>query len=142
MIEHVGCHARAAWIALGIVLTAASPILAQPSSHPGRRIYVDAGCHNCHGNRGQGGDSVDFPKGSSLRTTFLDRKSMTEIINCGIPGTRMPAWLHGAYTEVECYGEPIGSAPAGMIVPAALTADQVAEMVDYIYDELVQTPKQ
>jgi hypothetical protein len=37
----------------------------------------------------------------------------------------MPAWLKGAYTKVECYGMPLGSIPAGMTVPAILTADEI-----------------
>lgn len=129
-------------LAAAAVVLGVSPILAQPSSHPGRQIYNDAGCQHCHGNRGQGGISIDFPRGPSLRTTALDRDTMTMIINCGLPGTRMPAWLEGAYTEVECFGEPLGQPPAGMIVPGALTEEQIAELVDYIFEEFVQTPQQ
>jgi mono/diheme cytochrome c family protein len=130
-------------LALTGLLLAAGPLQAQPSKHPGRAIYVDVGCANCHGSRGQGGVSVDFPKGPSLRMTQLDRDTMTMIVECGIPGTRMPAWLQGAYTDVECYGEALAEeGPAGMIVPGALTKEQIGVLVDYIFDELVQTPQQ
>lgn len=130
----------AALAALAAVAFTTFPVLAQPSTHPGRQIYVDSGCQNCHGNRGQGGVSIDFPKGPSLRTSALDPGTMTEIVKCGIPGTRMPAWLEGAYTEVECHGE-LGAPPPGMTVPAALTAEQIDTLVEYIFDELVQTPQ-
>ena len=108
----------------------------------GKHVWSDAACANCHGPRGQGGISVDFPRGPSLRTTQLDKESALEIIKCGIPNTRMPAWLKGAYTEVECYGEPVGALPPGMTVPGAFTEKQLTALVDYIFATFVQTPQQ
>lgn len=121
----------------------AVPVLAQDAHlDEGKQVYRDAGCANCHGPKGQGGVSIDFPKGPSLRTTQLDKETMLGIIKCGIPGTRMPAWLKGAYTEVDCYGEPLGTVPSGMVVPAAFTEEQLTALVDYIFDDFVQTPQQ
>jgi hypothetical protein len=61
---------------------------------------------------------------------------------CGIPGTPMPAWLKGAYTKVECYGMPFGSTPAGMTVPAILTADEIKALVDYVFATFVRLDDQ
>lgn len=104
----------------------------------GKRLYADAACGNCHGNRGQGGGGVDFPDGPSLRTSGLDKETMELIIACGIPGTRMPAWLRGAYTETECYGEPIGPHPAGTIVTGIFSEEDISTLVDYIIAEFQQ----
>lgn len=130
-------------LVLGAGLSAV-PALGQDEAQvaTGKQVWSDAGCSNCHGPRGQGGISVDFPRGPSLRTTALDKETMLEIIKCGIPGTRMPAWLKGAYTEVECYGEPTGSLPSGMTVPAAFTEDELTALVEYIFATFVQTPQQ
>jgi len=130
-------------LVLGAGLTAV-PALAQDEAQleTGKRVWSDAACGNCHGPRGQGGISIDFPRGPSLRTTGLDKETMLGIIECGIPGTRMPAWLKGAYTEVECYGEPTGALPSGMTVPAAFTREELTALVEYIYATFVQTPQQ
>ncbi len=104
----------------------------------GKRLYADAACANCHGNRGQGGGGVDFPDGPSLRTSGLDKETMELVISCGIPGTRMPAWLKGAYTETECYGEPIGPHPAGTIVTGIFSEEEISTLVDYIIAEFQQ----
>ena len=53
----------------------------------------------------------------------------------------MPAWLKGAYTTVECYGMPLGSRPAGMTIPAILTADEIKALVDYVFATFVQAPR-
>lgn len=133
--------AVAALVLAGAGLLAAPALSQDAHLDEGRQVYRDGGCANCHGPRGQGGVSIDFPRGPSLRTTLLDKETMLEIIRCGIPGTRMPAWLKGAYTEIECHGEPLGATPSGMVVPAAFTEEQLVALVDYIYAEFVQTPQ-
>ena len=107
----------------------------------GQSVWNRAGCTNCHGNMGQGGNGGDYPIGPSFRTTALDKETMTLIVSCGLPGTPMPAWLKGAYTEVECYGMPLGSSPAGLSVPRLFTAEEIAALVDYIFGTFVQTPQ-
>jgi hypothetical protein len=57
---------------------------------------------------------------------------MALIIGCGLPGTRMPGWLQGAYTEHECYGEPTGAIPSGTLVTGIFTAEQIDNLVTYI----------
>lgn len=109
----------------------------------GKATWNRAGCSNCHGSVGQGGNGGDYPVGPALRTTALDKETMTMIVSCGLPGTPMPAWLKGAYTEVECYGEPLGHRPeAGVTIPGILTAEEITALVDYIFATFVQTPQQ
>ncbi len=114
---------------------AVAPALAQDEAAAvtdGKRVYVDGACHNCHGARGQGGGGVDFPAGPSLRQSQLDRETMTLIISCGVPGTRMPGWLEGAYTTTECYGVPVGASTTGTLVNGIVTAEQIDNLVTYI----------
>lgn len=129
--------AIAACIGLGF------PALAQnsPDLTAGQNVWNRGGCTNCHGNMGQGGNGGDYPIGPSFRTTALDKETMTLIVSCGLPGTPMPAWLKGAYTEVECYGMPVGSSPPGLSVPRLFTAEEIAALVDYIFGTFVQTPQ-
>jgi hypothetical protein len=63
---------------------------------------------------------------------------MTLIISCGVPGTRMPGWLTGAYTETECYGQPLGAVPSGTLVTGIFTAEQVDNLVTYIRREFMK----
>jgi hypothetical protein len=97
----------------------------------GKRIWVDAACFNCHGTNGQGGSSKDFPHGPSLRTSQLDRATMLEVTACGLPGTLMPAWAKGAYTERACFGET-GPVPEGTRVIGAYDEAQLESLMDYI----------
>ncbi|MDB5538871.1 MAG: cytochrome c [Devosia sp.] len=106
----------------------------------GKRVWSDAACYNCHGNNGQGGHSADFPAGPSLRKSVLDPESMLMITECGIPDTRMPAWLKGAYTELECYGNPIGPAPSGILVSGAYSEDQLKDLVAYVQVAFMKQP--
>jgi len=108
----------------------------------GKEAWARASCSNCHGSMAQGGNGGDYPVGPSLRNITFGKETMVEIVSCGIPGTPpMPAWLKDAYTKVECYGMPLGSIPAGMTVPAILTADEIKALVDYIFATFVQAPR-
>lgn len=97
----------------------------------GKRIWVDAACYNCHGTNGQGGNSKDFPHGPSLRTSVLDHATMLEVIACGLPGTQMPAWAKGAYTERACFGET-GPVPPDTRVLGVYDEAQLASLMDFI----------
>lgn len=120
-----------------------SAVMAQSDAElaVGQNAWMRAGCENCHGNRGQGGNGGDYPIGPSFRTTALDKDTMALIVSCGLPGTPMPTWLRGAYTEVECYGMPVGSSPSGMSIPRIFTGDEIKALVDYIFATFVQTPQ-
>lgn len=97
----------------------------------GKRVWADAACYNCHGNNGQGGNSKDFPKGPSLRTSQLDYDFMLEVIACGLPGTRMPGWAKGAYTERPCFGET-GPIPEDTQVIDVYDEQQLADLMAFI----------
>ncbi|NMA99021.1 MAG: cytochrome c [Phyllobacteriaceae bacterium] len=97
----------------------------------GKRVWVDAACANCHGNNGQGGNSKDFPKGPSMRTSALDYWTTREIIACGLPGTLMPAWAKGAYIDRECFGGT-GEIPEGTRVIGVYDEQQLDDLMAYI----------
>jgi mono/diheme cytochrome c family protein len=101
----------------------------------GRKVWIFAGCSNCHGEKGQGGTQVDFPAGPSLRTTTLDHEAMVEVISCGRSG--MPAWLKGAYTVRPCYGTVTTPVPSQIISTGALDTGQVEALVNYIMTTIV-----
>jgi mono/diheme cytochrome c family protein len=103
----------------------------------GRRVYVEGSCANCHGRVGAGGVSVDFPQGPNLRTSELDTETLLLIISCGMPGTRMPGWLKGAYTEVECYGSMDGI-PADTQINGAFTIEELEALVAYMEKEFMR----
>ena len=98
----------------------------------GKHIWSDAACYNCHGRNGQGGNSPDFPAGPSLRKSELDPATMLSITECGLPDTRMPAWLKGAYTEVSCYGGELGPVPTGVLLAGAYSEADLKDLVAYI----------
>src|SRR5262249_50280937 len=106
--------------AVGFALTA--PAFAQDQVAAGEAAWDKAGCLQCHGSTGEGGDGGEFPAGPSLRTTRLDRAALVEAISCGLPGTAMPSWLDGAYTKRACYGFPLGPAPAEITEMPVLSA--------------------
>lgn len=90
------------------------------------------GCFNCHGEFGQGGPGGHFPAGPSLRKSALDLETTREVIACGLPGTAMPFNLEGAYRTEECYGT-VGEAPPPEAVPgAALSHQEIDDLVAYI----------
>ena len=106
----------------------------------GKHIWQDASCYNCHGTNGQGGHSPDFPAGPNLRTSGLDPDTMLQITECGITGTRMPAWLKGAYTEVACFGNPLGPPPSGTLVSGAYSEADLKDLVAYIQTNFMKQP--
>jgi mono/diheme cytochrome c family protein len=106
----------------------------------GKHIWQDAACYNCHGTNGQGGHSPDFPAGPNLRTSGVDPDTMLMMVECGIPNTRMPAWLKGAYTDVACYGNPLGPAPASTLISGAYNVDELKNLVDYIQTNFMKQP--
>jgi mono/diheme cytochrome c family protein len=106
----------------------------------GKHIWQDAACYNCHGTNGQGGHSTDFPNGPSLRKSALDPATMLGVIECGLPDTRMPAWLKGAYTDVSCYGNDLGPVPAGILLAGAYSEAELKDLVAYIQVNFMKQP--
>ena len=103
----------------------------------GEAAWDKAGCLQCHGSTGEGGVGGEFPAGPSLRKTRLDRAALIEAISCGLPGTQMPGWLDGAYTQRSCYGFPPGPAPEGVTLTPVLSAGEVEALVDYLLATIV-----
>jgi mono/diheme cytochrome c family protein len=106
----------------------------------GKHIWGDAACANCHGANAGGGHSADFPAGPNLRTSGLDPDSMLQMVECGIPDSKMPAWLKGAYTEVSCYGNPTGPVPSGIVVSGAYSEDELKALVAYVQTNFMHQP--
>jgi mono/diheme cytochrome c family protein len=132
---------KAGKIALGAVtLLALMPFAhAQDAARlaAGEAAWNKAACLQCHGSAGEGGSGGEFPAGPSLRTTQLNRVLLVDTIRCGRPGTQMPAWLDGAYTEISCYGLPKGPPPAGLDLTPVLSGDEVDALVDYMMARMV-----
>jgi mono/diheme cytochrome c family protein len=106
----------------------------------GKRLWSEAACYNCHGTTGGGGHSADFPQGPSLRTSSMDPETMLMVVECGLPGTRMPAWLKGAYTEISCNGAPVGPAPNDVLLSGAFSEDDLKALVDYVQVNFMKKP--
>jgi mono/diheme cytochrome c family protein len=133
-----------------VILAAAAPLaLAATASAQdaarlaaGEAAWDKAGCIQCHGASGEGGAGAgaEFPAGPSLRTTRLDRTALAETIACGLPGTPMPAWLDGAYTERPCYGFPLGPPPdgaEGVVLTPVLSAADIEALLDYLMAKFI-----
>jgi mono/diheme cytochrome c family protein len=103
----------------------------------GENAWDKAGCLQCHGASGDGGDGGEFPAGPSLRKTKLDRAALVEAISCGLPGTQMPAWLDDAYAKRPCYGFPAGPAPAEITLMPVLSAGEIEALVDFLTAKFV-----
>lgn len=116
---------------------AAAPGAATTDVAAGAAAWRLGGCQSCHGQFAEGGEGGEQPAGPNLHRTRLDRQSLIETIGCGLPETQMPSHLKGAYTEVDCYGFPLGRAPDRTDVRNLLTADEVAALADFLLAEVV-----
>jgi len=132
-------HVRAMALIAGAGLLFCTSGFAQDAASvaAGESAWDKAGCLQCHGASGQGGDGGEFPAGPSLQKTRLDRAALKETISCGLPGTQMPAWLDDAYTKRSCYGFPIGPPPAEITATPVLSAGEVEALVDYLMAKIV-----
>jgi len=129
--------ALAIGLSLMFAASASTPAWAQDGARvaAGEEAWDKAGCFECHGASGEGGDGGEFPAGPSLRATRLDRATLLETISCGRPGTPMPAWLDGAYAQSACYG--LSKRPADVVQTPVLSADEIAALVDYLMAKIV-----
>src|SRR5262245_50232496 len=126
-------------ITAGALLALAVAAQAQDAARlaAGEAAWNKAACLQCHGSAGEGGTGGEFPAGPSLHTTQLNRAMLVDTIGCGRPGTQMPAWLDGAYTEISCYGLPKGPPPAGTELTPVLSSDEVEALVDFLLAKMV-----
>ncbi len=109
----------------------------QPAWPPAKPLGTRPPACSATARSGEGGTGGEFPAGPSLRTTQLNRVMLVDTIGCGRPGTQMPAWLDGAYTEISCYGLPKGPPPAGLELTPVLSSDEVEALVDYMMAKMV-----
>jgi mono/diheme cytochrome c family protein len=124
-------------LSFGTIIPATAFAQDGPRLAAGEAAWDKAACLQCHGSMGEGGAGGEFPAGPSLRKTRLDRAALTETINCGLPGTQMPGWLDGAYTQRTCYGFPAGPPPDGAMLTPVLSADEVEALVDYLLAKII-----
>ena len=124
---------------LGFSLALSGIAFAEDSARlaEGEAAWDKGGCLQCHGTSGEGGTGGEFAAGPSLQRTLLDRNMLAETIACGRPGTQMPAWLNGAYTEISCYGLPMGPAPLGLELIPVLSVEEIQALADYLMAKIV-----
>jgi mono/diheme cytochrome c family protein len=123
-------------VAAFLVQTASAQ--AQDKVAAGLLSWRMAGCAACHGNFGEGGGGGEQPEGPSLRKTALDAAALRETIRCGRPGSKMPLFLAGAYTETSCWGLPKqAEVPNEVSGSGSLTADSIDAMVEYLMARVV-----
>ena len=133
--------ARAALLAAACAVAPAMPVAAQGDAPEGLAVWKRAPCKECHGTFADGrkddpGGS-EFPDGPNLRRTRLDRAAVLETVRCGRPGTDMPSFVAGAYTESLCYGLPPGPVPDNVAQLTALSPRDVEALVDWLFAEIV-----
>lgn len=121
---------------LGWMLVASVPSQAQEEEATGGQLWRLGGCFNCHGLMADGVGEADYPAGPNLMRSALDRDQLIATIACGRPNTQMPMNLVGAYTEIPCYGFPLGDAPD---VPsgADFTMEEIETLVDFLLEVVV-----
>ncbi len=86
--------------------TAPTALVGDPER--GKTVYQKIGyCVNCHGWAGDGQSGrnpLSHAAAANLRETQLDTKVLTEVIKCGLPGTKMPYHDSAAYRDDRCNG--------------------------------------
>lgn len=127
--------------AFAAVLLHGSGGLAQDDAkvRAGLETWQSSGCADCHGPFADGNrDDDDYPQGANLRTTRLDAAGIEMTIRCGRPGTGMPSFDAGAYTNRACYGRPLGARPDNLQpTPRSLSVDDIGALIAYLEARIV-----
>ena len=133
------CRILAAAAGLAVVLWAV-PGAAQ-NVDLGKSVFqTKAQCPSCHGWAGHGvHEDPRAPMGTNLRQTLMDADALFVTIQCGLPGTSMPAFDRFAYRDDRCYGmtaEEIGDLkpPPGR---PDLIRREILALVDYLMAKVV-----
>ena len=107
----------------------------------GRRLFLEkADCAYCHGWAGDGAGQPQSPGGANLRGSQLARDQLITVISCGIPGTAMPHFDDGAYTDTRCYGmteAELGSRTPPFPPSATLVKREVEALADYLIAKII-----
>ena len=134
-------RSKACALAFVVLLLHASAGLAQddPKIRAGLDTWQSSGCADCHGPFADGNrDDDDYPQGANLRTTRLGAAEIETTIRCGRPGTGMPSFDPGAYTDRACYGRPLGARPDDLQpTPRSLTLDEIGALIAYLEARIV-----
>jgi len=128
-------------VALVVLLLHGSASLAQDESkiRAGLDTWQSSGCADCHGPFADGNrDDDDYPQGANLRTTRLGVADIEMTIRCGRPGTGMPSFDPGSYTDRACYGRPLGARPDNLQpTPRPLSLDEISALIAYLQARIV-----
>jgi hypothetical protein len=121
---------------------AASPLLADDFSY-GRRLFLDkAQCSYCHGWAGDGaGEPQSNGGAANLRNSSLSRDTLIEVISCGVPGTPMPHFDEGAYSDNRCYGmteAELGPRTPGLPHSTTLQRREIEALADYLLAKIIR----
>ena len=129
---------------------AAPPVLAQQAgdANAGIRVYKEFGnCWDCHGWSGLGGlphvggDHDGEDAGPPIIRSTLTTAAMIEMVACGKPDGRHPAFAAGAWTEMRrCYGKTSAQLGPNELLPPRseikLTEGQIINVVAWVQDAL------
>src|SRR4051812_1623745 len=126
---------------LSLLAFVALPAAAQDDFSFGRRISQQkAECSFCHGWAGAGAGQPQSPgKAANLRVTKLSREQIVMVISCGIPGTAMPHFDDGAYTDTRCYGmteAEMGKNTPSLPPSTTLARREIEAVTDYILGKI------
>jgi hypothetical protein len=109
----------------------------------GMRLFrAKANCQTCHGWAGDGlkMDS-QMPDAPNLRESQLDRSAIVTTIQCGRPGTGMPAFDRLAYSDGRCYKmKSADLETAGLTLtdaPANLAAREIQLIADFLFAKVI-----
>lgn len=132
---------RALLLGLFMGLASVTSVAAQDFSY-GRRLFLEkADCAFCHGWAGDGAGHPQSPgRSANLRETRLGRDQLITVIQCGLPGTAMPYFDDGAYTDSRCYGlteVEMGNRMPPLPPSTALSQRDIGILADYIVATII-----
>mgnify|MGYP003333683814 CR=1 FL=1 len=125
------------------VLTSSTPLMAQDDFAYGRRLFLDkAQCSYCHGWAGDGaGEPQSNGGAANLRNSSLARDNLIEVISCGVPGTPMPHFDEGAYSDNRCYGmteSELGPRTPSLPHSTTLQKREIETLADYLLAKIIR----
>lgn len=121
--------------------TAPAVLIGDPER--GKIVFKKVGyCVSCHGWAGDGQagrNPMAHAAGANLRETQLDTEGLTEVIKCGLPGTKMPYHEAAAYRDDRCYGMVMADfEPGGAPSRGKTFQDQdLANLIAYLQTHMI-----
>jgi mono/diheme cytochrome c family protein len=108
----------------------------------GRRLFLEkAECSFCHGWAGDGAGHPQSPgRAANLRQSQLARDQLITVIQCGIPGTAMPHFDEGAYSDQRCYGmteAEMGGRTPSLPPGEVLQKREIDALADYLLARII-----